>query len=110
MAGSSSTRAVNAGKIFTWHDSCKHGRELERNFGKGYFEEPRWIIEQCVDQFVEMEPNRANNFCCGAGGGNWPMPYEKESAYHARHKVQTNQEQRGQRGSSWAAPTAGTRS
>jgi Fe-S oxidoreductase len=81
-------KSVHAGKVFTWHDSCKHGRELERNFGKGYFEEPRWIIEQCVDQFVDMEPNRMNNYCCGAGGGNWPLPYEKESAYHGRFKFQ----------------------
>ncbi len=78
----------NAGKIFTWHDSCKHGRELQRNFGKSYFDEPRWILQQCVDEFVEMQPNRMNNFCCGAGGGNWPMPYEAESAYHARFKYQ----------------------
>jgi Fe-S oxidoreductase len=81
-------KSVHAGKVFTWHDSCKHGRELERNFGKGYFEEPRWIIEQCVDQFVDMEPNRMNNYCCGAGGGNWPLPYEKESAYYGRFKFQ----------------------
>lgn len=81
-------KSRNAGKVFTWHDSCKHGRELERNFGTGYFDEPRWILQQCVDQFVELQPNRMNNFCCGAGGGNWPMPYEKESAYHARFKYQ----------------------
>jgi len=80
-------KSVHAGKIFTWHDSCKHGRELERNFGRGYFDEPRWIIEQCVDRFVDMEPSRMNNFCCGAGGGNWPMPYEKESAWYGRQKV-----------------------
>lgn len=80
-------KSRNAGKVFTWHDSCKHARELERNFGKGYYEEPRWIIQQCVDQFVDMEPNRSGNYCCGAGGGNWPMPFEKESAYHGRYKV-----------------------
>ncbi|MFP5212010.1 MAG: (Fe-S)-binding protein [Acidobacteriota bacterium] len=79
-------KSLNSGKVFTWHDSCKHGRELERNFGKGYFDEPRWILDQCVDSFVELEPNKANNYCCGAGGGNWPMPFEKESAFHARHK------------------------
>lgn len=80
-------KSVNAGRIFTWHDSCKHGRELQRNFGKGYFDEPRWIINQCVDEFVDMEPARMNNFCCGAGGGMWPMPYEQESAWHGRHKA-----------------------
>ena len=79
-------KSVNAGKIFTWHDSCKHGRELERHFGKGFYEEPRWIINQCVDSFTEMEPNRGNGHCCGAGGGMWPGPYPDESAWHGRQK------------------------
>jgi len=81
-------KSVNAGRRFTWHDSCKHGRELARHFGFGYFDEPRWIVSQCVDDFVEMTPNRENNFCCGAGGGNWPMPYEKQSASHGRFKAE----------------------
>ena len=79
-------KSINAGKVFTWHDSCKHGRELERHFGKGYYEEPRWIIQQCVEDFVEMEPNRGNAFCCGAGGGMWPGPFEEVSAYQGRMK------------------------
>lgn len=74
------------GKKFTWHDSCKHGRELEKHFGKAYYDEPRWILDQLVDDRVELYPNRANNYCCGAGGGNWPGPFEKESAAHARFK------------------------
>jgi len=81
-------KSVNEGRRFTWHDSCKHGRELARHFGKGFYEEPRWIIRQCVDDFVEMTPNRGLNYCCGAGGGMWPMPFEKESAHHARHKYE----------------------
>jgi Fe-S oxidoreductase len=79
-------KSVHAGKVFTWHDSCKHGRELERHFGHGYYDEPRWIIEQCVDEFVDMLPSRGNNYCCGAGGGMWPGPYEDEAAYHGRLK------------------------
>jgi Fe-S oxidoreductase len=79
-------KSVHAGKVFTWHDSCKHGRELERHFGHGYYDEPRWIIEQCVDEFVDMLPSRSNNYCCGAGGGMWPGPYEDEAAYHGRLK------------------------
>jgi dimethylglycine catabolism B len=79
-------KTVHAGKVFTWHDSCKHGRELERNFGHGYYDEPRWIIQQCVDEFVDLEPTRGLNYCCGAGGGNWPMPYEEDSAWHGRFK------------------------
>lgn len=82
-------KSVYAGKKFTFHDSCKHGRELQSHFGHGYFEEPRWVIQQCVDDFVDMEPNRMNSFCCGAGGGMWPMPYENESAYHGRKKFES---------------------
>jgi Fe-S oxidoreductase len=82
-------KSVHAGKTFTWHDSCKHGRELEKHYGKGYYEEPRWILNQCVDSFVDMEPNRVGSFCCGAGGGNWPLPYEDHAAYHGRRKYQS---------------------
>jgi len=85
-------KSVNAGKVFTWHDSCKHGRELEKHFGKGYFDEPRWIIDQCVDEFVELSPTKENNYCCGAGGGMWPGPYENSAAYHGRHKFRQIQE------------------
>jgi len=81
-------KSVHAGKVFTWHDSCKHGRELMVHFGKAYFEEPRWILEQCVDNFVELFPTRENNYCCGAGGGNWPGPFEKQSAAHGRFKAE----------------------
>jgi Fe-S oxidoreductase len=82
-------KSVNEGKTFTWHDSCKHGRELVRHYGRGYFDEPRWIIEQCVDQFAEMYPNRMNSYCCGAGGGNWPAPYEDDAAWHGRRKYES---------------------
>lgn len=82
-------KSVNEGKVFTFHDSCKHGRELERHYGHGYFEEPRWIIGQCVDAFVDMEPNRMNSYCCGAGGGNWPLPYADDAAWHGRRKYES---------------------
>ncbi len=82
-------KSVNAGKVFTWHDSCKHGREVERHFGKGFYEEPRWIIQQCVDNFVEMEPNRSLSYCCGAGGGNWPGPYVDDAVWHGRRKYES---------------------
>ncbi len=80
-------KSVHAGKRFTWHDSCKHGRELLKHYGQAFFDEPRWILSQCVDDFVEMTPNREANYCCGAGGGNWPGPFEKQSAFHGRYKA-----------------------
>ncbi|OEU47590.1 MAG: Fe-S oxidoreductase [Desulfobacterales bacterium C00003060] len=77
-------------KLHTFHDSCKHGRELARHFnGESYYEEPRWIIQQCVDNYVDMYPNRENTNCCGAGGGMWPGPYEEESAWHGKFKYES---------------------
>jgi hypothetical protein len=81
-------KKAHQGKRFTFHDSCKHGRELAAHYGKGYFDEPREIMAACVDDFVELTPTREKNFCCGAGGGMWPMPFEQESAWHARYKYQ----------------------
>jgi Fe-S oxidoreductase len=34
-----------------------------------------------------MYPNRANNFCCGAGGGAWASPYVEERIFYGRVKA-----------------------
>ena len=46
----------------TYHDSCHLGRHCN------VFDEPRNVIES-VANLVEMENNRENSLCCGAGGG-----------------------------------------
>ncbi len=81
-------KSVHAGKTFVWHDPCEHGRELERYCGRHSYDEPRWILDQCVEARVEFSPGRAENYCCGAGGGNWPTPREAVSAFHGRRKVE----------------------
>ena len=73
--------------LATVHDPCNYGRKSQKAFGHGYFEEPRWIVQQCCEHTVEMHPNRMNNFCCGAGGGAWAMPYSDERIYYGRVKA-----------------------
>lgn len=34
-----------------------------------------------------MEPNRETNYCCGAGGGAWAMPFSAERIYFGRMKA-----------------------
>ena len=46
----------------TYHDSCHLARHME------VFDEPRNVIESLAN-LVEMENNRENSLCCGAGGG-----------------------------------------
>ncbi|WP_299287459.1 (Fe-S)-binding protein [Thermoflexus sp.] len=57
----------------TYHDSCNLGRN------GGLLEEPRRILRAVVQDFREMSPNRAENFCCGGGAGLVAVPewYEK---------------------------------
>jgi Fe-S oxidoreductase len=75
-------------ELTTLHDPCNYGRKSQKAFGQAYFEEPRWVVRQCCEHFVEMYPNRMNNFCCGAGGGAWAMPYDAERIFYGRVKAQ----------------------
>lgn len=47
----------------TYHDPCQIARNA------GVMEEPREVIRALTDGFVELLPNRAENWCCGGGGG-----------------------------------------
>lgn len=47
----------------TLHDPCN----LVRN--GGVIEEQRYLLRHAVTTFVEMTPNREDNYCCGGGGG-----------------------------------------
>ncbi len=47
----------------TLHDPCNYCRAGE------IVEQPRQILRACVEEFVEMTPNREENFCCGGGSG-----------------------------------------
>jgi len=47
----------------TYHDPCQIARQ------GGVYEEPRYILQQLTDDFVDLQPNRRANWCCGGGGG-----------------------------------------
>ena len=58
-------KSRNAGITATWHDSCNTSR------GMGFFDEPRYVLENVVEKFVEMPSQtiREQTFCCGGGAG-----------------------------------------
>jgi Fe-S oxidoreductase len=83
-------KSVHADRIVTWHDSCKHGRSAYLTFGDdSNFDKARKIISYCIDMenFREMPHNRLDSYCCGAGSGNWPGPFEKEKTEHGGFKA-----------------------
>jgi len=51
----------------TLHDPCNLVR------AGGVIEEQRFVLKRAVTDFVEMTPNRADNYCCGGGGGQLSM-------------------------------------
>ena len=55
------------GKRVTYHDSCNLARSC------GITEEPRELLRAVTTDFVEMTPNRAENYCCTGGGGAMSM-------------------------------------
>jgi len=51
----------------TFHDSCNNARSC------GLTEEPRELLRLVCEDFREMYPNRAENYCCTGGGGAMSM-------------------------------------
>ena len=53
---------------FTIQDPCQLVR---KSLGDPIAEELRFVAKACVgeENFIDMTPNRSNNFCCGGGGG-----------------------------------------
>jgi Fe-S oxidoreductase len=55
-------KSKTKGRI-TYHDPC----QIARN--GGIYEPPRNILKHITNDFVDMQPNRQANWCCGGGGG-----------------------------------------
>ncbi len=53
---------------FTAQDPCN---QVRKTYGDAYAEDLRFVIKKAVgeENFVDMTPNRSNNYCCGGGGG-----------------------------------------
>ncbi len=66
----------------TYHDPCNLGRS------SGITEEPRELLKAACQDYREMYPNRADNFCCTGGGGAMSMAeYAKRRIESAKPKA-----------------------
>jgi Fe-S oxidoreductase len=73
--------------LATYHDPCNYGRKAEKLFGHGFFDEPRWVLDQCLENWVDLYPNRRDQFCCGGGGGTMTTGYNEERIFYGRKKM-----------------------
>ena len=72
----------------TYHDPCNYGRRAQKLFGHGFFEEPRWIMDQCLTNWVDLYPNREQQICCGGGGGALTTGYNDERIQYGQRKIE----------------------
>lgn len=74
--------------LATYHDPCNYCRKAEKLFGHGYYEEPRWILSQCLENWVDLYPSRQHQICCGGGGGALTNGYQEERVFYGRRKME----------------------
>ncbi|MFH2060186.1 MAG: (Fe-S)-binding protein [Pseudomonadota bacterium] len=72
---------------FTVQDPCQLVR---KGYGDFLADEVRFIIKEAVgeENFVDMHPNRSNNYCCGGGGGAILSDFKEERMAYGKIKVE----------------------
>lgn len=74
-------------KKAAYHDPCNYGRKSQDLFEHAFYHEPRWILNQSIAHWVDLEPSRALQYCCGGGGGLMLTTYEAQREYYSRRKI-----------------------
>lgn len=76
------------GLKFTVQDPCQLVRKSQ---GDNIANDLRFVVKAVVgeENFVDMHPNKSNNYCCGGGGGSLQSGYnEARRAYGKRKRDQ----------------------
>lgn len=70
---------------FTVQDPCQIVR---KSFGDPAADDLRFVVESVVgkENFIDMYPNKSNNFCCGGGGGFLQAGFKEERLEYGRIK------------------------
>jgi Fe-S oxidoreductase len=70
---------------FTVQDPCM---QIRKSFGNPLAEDLRYVVKECVgeENFVDMFPNRSDNYCCGGGGGYLQSGYNDARRQYGKLK------------------------
>ncbi len=65
---------------------------VRKTFGDALAEDLRFVLKSCIgeENFVDMNPNMSNNYCCGGGGGFLQNPYKEERIQYGQKEVGSN--------------------
>jgi Fe-S oxidoreductase len=72
---------------FTVQDPCQLVR---KSFGDPVAEDMRFVVKSVVgeENFIDMNPNRSNNYCCGGGGGFLQSGFPENRRYYGKRKFE----------------------
>lgn len=73
------------GLRFTVQDPCKLVRQ---GIGDSVADDLRFVVKKVVgeENFVDVWPNKSNNYCCGGGGGALQSGFVKNRRHYGRTK------------------------
>jgi Fe-S oxidoreductase len=76
---------------FTLQDPCQIVR---KSFGDKIAEDLRYALRACVgeENFIDMTPNKSNNYCCGGGGGFLQSGFKEQRLAYGKVKDDQIQE------------------
>ena len=77
----------NDGKLVTLHDPCNVVRKAVIDEFPSIVDDARFVLRHIVNDFVEMTPNRENNFCCSGGGGALINGFARARSHYGKVKV-----------------------
>ena len=62
---------------------------MRKSLGDPIAEDLRYVVKTIVgeENFIDMHPNRSNNFCCGGGGGFLQSGYPDERRAYGKLKA-----------------------
>ena len=63
---------------------------MRKSFGDPVAEDLRFVVKAVVgeENFIDMQPNRSNNYCCGGGGGFLQSGYPDQRRAYGELKAQ----------------------
>ena len=85
-----STGKLDAARLdasITYHDPCYLGRH------NGVYDAPRNVLHVLGDEMLELDRNRENSFCCGAGGAQFWKEEEPGSERVSENRFREVKEQ-----------------
>ncbi len=72
---------------FTLHDPCNAVRKAAMAGYPSIAHDARYVMEHVVQSYVEMTPNREQNYCCSGGGGALLAGFKHARNHYGRSKV-----------------------